>query len=185
MLGAKECAILGAISEKPIHGYKLIRILTKRGYEEWTEISMPSVYRLIAVLERKGLVAGTIDGETRGAPKKKYSVTPAGREALGESLLGHLENPVRSRSSFNLGIAHVDLLDPVKVAAAIRARFDALEDRHQVMKKRRKAQLPVPWRVEALFYHGELNYRAEKKYLQFLLDGINEQQANPVQSGER
>ena len=173
MLGAKECAILGAISEKPVHGYELVRTLIQRGYEEWTEISMPSVYRLIAALERRGLVTATLDGDTKGAPKKMYTITAAGMTELAESLVGHMENPVRSRSSFDLGIAHLYLLDPGKVKAAVQGRLDALEARYKRMKTRQKAQPGVPWNVEALFYHGEVKYRAEKKYYQFLLNGLD------------
>ncbi|MBT3275679.1 MAG: PadR family transcriptional regulator [Spirochaetales bacterium] len=174
MLGAKECAILGAISERPIHGYDLIRNLIDRGYEEWTEISMPSVYRLIGALERGGLVKGELDGDTRGAPKKVYTLTDDGRSALGESLLGHLENPVGARCSFDLGVAHIEDLDRLLANAAIARRLEDLDSRYKVMTRRRKLQRPIPWNVEALFYHGELKYKAEKKYLEYLLEKLKD-----------
>ena len=37
--------------------------------------------RLIGVLERGGLVKGELDGDTRGAPKKMYTLTEDGRSA--------------------------------------------------------------------------------------------------------
>lgn len=173
MLGPKECAVLGVISIEPVHGYELMHFLETRGYEEWTEISLPSVYRIIASLEKQGLISGSLDGNTRGAPKKLYSLTAKGRSVLKESLLDHLENPTRSRSSFDLGIAHVDLLDRDAVRETIDRQLQAIEERNARMHARWEEQKPVPWNVEALFVHGNLRYRAEREYLEYLLERID------------
>ena len=114
MLNAKECAILGVISERPIHGYVLMRTLRQRGYEEWTEISLPSVYRILRTLESRAYILGELEEGTQRAPKKRYALTEKGRGELTRSLLGHLAKPIRSRSSFDLGIAHIGRLDRAK-----------------------------------------------------------------------
>ena len=175
MLNPKECAVLGAISEGPIHGYELMQTLRERGYEEWTEISLPSVYRIIRDLERKEYLQGKLEEATQGAPKKRFSLTPKGRDALVQSLVEHLENPVRSRSSFDLGIAHVGLLDCGRVREAVRSRLQSLEQSHAKMQRRRKEQQPMPWNVEALFVHGEQRYQAEVYYLKYILRRLAEE----------
>ena len=169
MLNPKECAILGLISEKPVHGYELMQTLRKRGYEEWTEISLPSVYRIIRALERRAFIRGQLAEGTQGAPKKQYSLTGKGREALVRSLIDHLANPVRSRSSFDLGIAHVNILDNSQVREAVHVRLQSLHRRHAAMQHRRREQQPLPWNVEALFVHGDQRYKAEVYYLEYIL----------------
>jgi DNA-binding PadR family transcriptional regulator len=172
-LGPKECALLGAISAAPIHGYELVRLLRERGYEEWTELSIPTVYRRVAALERRGLVHSRTQGSDKGPLRRSYRITPAGRAALRASLLAHLREPTRGRSSFDLGVAHAMELDRTLAAQAIRARRLALDDRYRGMVERRNAQRAaagsLPWNVEALFLHGELLYRAECEYLEHLL----------------
>ena len=175
MLNPKECAVLGAISEGSIHGYELMQTLRERGYEEWTEISLPSVYRIIRDLERKGYLQGKLEEGTRGAPRKRFSLVPKGRDALVQSLIEHLENPVRARSSFDLGIAHVDLLDRGRVREAVRVRVQSLEQSHATMQRRWKEQQPMPWNVEALFVHGEQRYLAEVHYLNYLLRRLEQE----------
>ena len=175
MLSAKQCALLGAISEGPIHGYELMARLRQRGYEQWTEISLPSVYRIIANLEQKSLVKSELRGDTRGAPKKLFALTESGRIALAESLVGHLVNPVRSRSSFDLAIAHVALLDPMAVRKAIEDRLEALQNRYKIMRQRWDEQKPIPWNVEALFVHGEQQFKADNYYLRYILKRLDEE----------
>ena len=174
MLNAKECAILGAISERTIHGYELIRTLRQRGYEEWTEISLPSVYRIIRTLESRTYIYGELEEGTQGAPKKRYALTEKGRGELTRSLLEHLAKPIRSRSSFDLGIAHIGQLDRAKARQAIGECLQTLELRHATMQRRRQAQQPLPWNVEALFVHGEQRYLAEAYYLKYVLRRLEE-----------
>lgn len=174
MLGSKECAILGVISEGSIHGYELMNLLENRGYEQWTEISLPSVYRIINALVKDGLIVGRLEGKTRGAPKKLYSLTAKGRKLLTSSLLEHLTHPVRSRSSFDLGIAHIGLLDGNDVREAVESRLQSLREQNSIMRRRRGDQKNQPWNVEALFIHGEQRYKAETYYLNFLLKHLQE-----------
>lgn len=175
-LGPKECALLGAISATPIHGYELVRLLREREYEEWTELSVATAYRLVAALERRGLVHSRTQGSDKGPQRRSYRITPAGRAALRASLLAHLREPTRGHSSFDLGVAHVEELDPALAAQAIRARRAALDERYRGMVERRNARRTaagsLPWNVEALFVHGELLYRAECGYLEHLLDEL-------------
>ena len=173
-LNPKECAILGLISQGSIHGYELMNMLRKRGYEEWTELSLPSVYRIVGSLEGRGYLVSQLDGETQGAPKKIYSITEIGIRALAESLLNHLEHPVRSRSSFDLAIAHVGLLDSKQVQNIIRERLEGLHKRNDNMQKRWQVLQPLPWNVEALFVHGEQRYKAEVFYLEYLIKRLEE-----------
>jgi DNA-binding PadR family transcriptional regulator len=171
-LGAAECAVLGAISASAIHGYELLRLLRERGYEAWAGISLPSVYRIIGRLERAGFIHGRIEGKTRGAPRKRYTITASGRKALSAALHGHLKEPTGARSSFDLAVAHLDLLDPTRTRAAIVERMATLDERYRVMKRRWDEQRPLAWNVEALFVHGELLHQAETAYLRYLLDRL-------------
>jgi hypothetical protein len=60
------------------------------------------------------------------------------------------------------------------VREAIETHLEALEERYGIMRSRWNKQKPVPWNVEALFVHGEQQYKAENYYLRYILRRLDE-----------
>ena len=79
--GVLEMLVLGLVCEQPGHGYELLNRLAVRsgGFLHTREGTLyPILYRL----EDEGLIESSWQaGPGRGAPKKVYTVTDAGRRA--------------------------------------------------------------------------------------------------------
>ena len=78
--GAIRGAILRLLAERPMHGYELIGELEERTGGRWRP-SPGSVYPTLAQLEDEGLVQVATGGDD---DKKRYELTPAGRDWLDE-----------------------------------------------------------------------------------------------------
>lgn len=80
--GAQDLLVLRLLQrEKALHGYALIRCLDDATGNRslWKE---GTIYPLLAVLEREGLVASRWGDPESGPRRKYYHLTPAGRQAL-------------------------------------------------------------------------------------------------------
>jgi DNA-binding PadR family transcriptional regulator len=77
--GMMESAILGALNEKPMHGYEVITYLEEKTHGVWRP-SPGSVYPTLQMLEEKG----DVHAEERDG-KKVYALTAAGRERAKET----------------------------------------------------------------------------------------------------
>lgn len=73
--GSMEPAILGVLTEKPMHGYEIISTLETKSHGMWRP-SPGSVYPTLQLLEEKGLVKSR---EESG--KKVYELTADGKTA--------------------------------------------------------------------------------------------------------
>ncbi len=55
-LSNSEAALLGLLSEEPMHPYKIDQEFEYRDMRSWTELSMSSIYKLLRKLEKEQLV---------------------------------------------------------------------------------------------------------------------------------
>lgn len=77
-----EPAILSSLLDGSAHGYTLAEALAAFGIGE---TSTRRIYRMLRDLEERGWVASDWDTErTQGPPRRVYSLTSAGEEALAE-----------------------------------------------------------------------------------------------------
>lgn len=90
--GSMEPAILGALMEKPMHGYEIISTLEAKSHGMWRP-SPGSVYPTLQLLEEKGQVRSH---EEDG--KKVYEITDAGKIAA-ESERDEYEKMWREREA--------------------------------------------------------------------------------------
>lgn len=75
-------AILLALAEGDAHGYTLAHDLVDQGFLERADTAI--VYRTLAELEIRGLVAATEDEGVKGPRRKVYALTATGRHELEE-----------------------------------------------------------------------------------------------------
>ena len=76
--GDVRAAILALLSERPMHGYEMIKELEERTAGAWVP-SAGSIYPTLQLLEDEGLVTGD---ETEG--KRRFTLTGAGSTAAAE-----------------------------------------------------------------------------------------------------
>jgi DNA-binding PadR family transcriptional regulator len=167
-LSTKELAVLAIMNEEPSHGYVLLEKLKARNYEAWTVISIPTVYRTISSLEKKGFINSFIEQDGQGAPRKVYSLTDLGLEELKEGLKENLASPVKSPSSLDISISGISLLSKTEAIEAIQKYRKNLAESQDLMKTNKEKLDDNNWEVEALFRHAEMRFDAEFGFLRWL-----------------
>ena len=74
-------AVLGLLLEKPHHGYAVRAEFDRRLGDLW-ELNYGQVYQILTSLEEAGYVSAFDERIGRRPPRKVYSITPKGRDAL-------------------------------------------------------------------------------------------------------
>ena len=146
-----ELAVLGLLSEQPLHGYELKKRLSETLGPLWG-ISFGSLYPALRRLERSGAIeeteaveltiagnvsTGSLDGDLAAArtrrrtlpgrrTRKAYRVTPRGEELFAELLT---DEPADDERSFALKLSFCRHLDPVGRLAFLERRRAQLSQR--------------------------------------------------------
>ncbi len=79
--GALELVVLQLLAPGEAYGYEIVSAVTARSRGA-LEITDGTLYPLLYRLEKAGFVATRWETPERGAPRKYYRLTPAGREEL-------------------------------------------------------------------------------------------------------
>jgi DNA-binding PadR family transcriptional regulator len=123
-----ESALLGLLSEEPMHPYKIEQEVKFRDMRFWTELSMSSIYKLLRKLEKDGLV----ERENRISPEnrlqKLYSISKEGTECLKHKIATLLSSSEHIRWQVDIGIYNCNLLPLKKIRESLNEyRNDLLE----------------------------------------------------------
>ncbi len=88
---APEWALLGLLTQKPMHGYELHRYFTDPSAlgQVWY-LGLSQMYKLLKELERQGYLEVTVESQDSYPARKVYHITPSGRAAF----LLWMEKPV-------------------------------------------------------------------------------------------
>lgn len=73
-------SVLNRASE-PMYGYRIAKIIEKGG-DDLPIIKQGTLYPVLRSLEGGGLLDSTVEPSVSGPPRRYYSITPAGVEAL-------------------------------------------------------------------------------------------------------
>lgn len=101
-----DFAILGILTDGPLHGYELKRVLADSEHGFWA-VSFGSIYPALRRLEKKGFVNVGVEG---GSRRKVYQLTPEGKAYFQELL----ETPgaAEEERAFTLKLSFFRYLDP-------------------------------------------------------------------------
>lgn len=121
-----ELAVLGLLTERPLHGYELRKQLSQRLGLFWS-VSFGSLYPTLTRLERRGDVEKVASADTASRRKQAYRITPQGEQRFMELLE---EGPKAAEDDkFRLRVAFFRHLGP-------EARLRQLERRRAVLIER-------------------------------------------------
>ncbi len=121
-----DTALLGLLSEEPMHAWQIEKEVRERDMRFWTDLSQSTFYKQLRALEASGLIdcrQEIVDGRLR----KVYSLTDAGWTALRSRLRGLLAAPEHLKWRVDLATYNVDLLprsDALAALAAYRAKLE-------------------------------------------------------------
>jgi PadR family transcriptional regulator PadR len=77
-----EPAVLLLLRDQPSHGYELVESLEE--LIPGGRVDLGNLYRTLRAMEAKGLVRSEWDAAAAGPAKRRYELTPAGLDQLGE-----------------------------------------------------------------------------------------------------
>jgi DNA-binding PadR family transcriptional regulator len=174
-----EMVLLQVIAEKEgISGYGINQIVKERGYREWADIGMTSIYLGLKKLENKKLVKFRIHTAKigKGPIPKIYFLTEKGEEVLSTEVLFVLSESRERDRVFDLGVAGIPFVTPKKVKEALLQRKKFLNEHsdkiHNKFKKDGGLQLPVHARY--LFKHSLYLIGNELKFIDELIGNLAE-----------
>jgi DNA-binding PadR family transcriptional regulator len=75
-------ALLTALSQRPLHGYRLVRQIAGMPLFEGRLPDVSGAYRSLRSMEKRKLVEASWDVSERGPAKRLYTITPAGMKCL-------------------------------------------------------------------------------------------------------
>lgn len=118
-LSNSEVALLGLLSEEPMHPYKIDQEVKYRDMRSWTELSMSSIYKLLRKLEKDELVErkNIISKENR--LQKQYSISEKGKEQLRQNLISLLTTPEHIRWQVDIAIYNSSLISTDEIKQSL------------------------------------------------------------------
>jgi DNA-binding PadR family transcriptional regulator len=169
--------LLQIIAEKEgISGYGINQIVKERGYREWADIGMTSIYVGLKKLEDKKLVKSKINTSKtgKGPMPKIFYLTEKGKEVLSAEVLLILSGSRERERIFDLGVAGIPFVAPKKVKEALLQRKKFLNEHLEKIDKKFKNdgghQLPVHARY--LFKHSLYLIGNEIKFIDELIGNL-------------
>ena len=170
-----ELAILSLIAQQPRHGYEIEQVIEERGMRDWTEVGFSSIYYLLNKLEKANLIEGHIERHVgQGPVRKVYRITEAGREAVHAGVLTALSVPQRTYPLLQLGLANLPGIPRSEALEALGKYHSNLNDRLEYVQRRRDRQRPLPYFVETMFSHSITMIKAERSWIEDLIQQLEE-----------
>jgi DNA-binding PadR family transcriptional regulator len=122
-------AVLGLLSEKPMHPYRIEQEVKERNMREWTELSMSSIYKVLRKLEKHGLVFKQVRRSPGNRLQKLYAISPEGERLLRSKIGEFLTRPGRTYWAVDIGTYYSKLLPEKEIREALHAYRMALRER--------------------------------------------------------
>jgi DNA-binding PadR family transcriptional regulator len=120
-------AVLGCLSERPMHPYEISSTLRERGKEHSIKLNYGSLYSVVESLQKHGLIRSReTTREGRRPERTVYEITDAGVDEFEDWLAELLSTPVRDFTSLEAGLSLMPGLPPDEVARLLTQRVERL-----------------------------------------------------------
>jgi DNA-binding PadR family transcriptional regulator len=183
-LSNAEAALLGLLSEEPMHPYQIEQAVTCRDMRFWTDLSMSSIYKLLRKLENQELVTRSNDISHENRLRKVYSISEAGKNALCEKLLQLLTEPEHLRWQIDIGMYNCDLLGKENLLEALetyhRNLGEKIRDYRKLLQFLRNSGCP-PHRF-AIAVRPVFLLKAEQNWIRTFLKSAKEDFRNEIRN---
>ncbi|MDY9924506.1 PadR family transcriptional regulator [Methanobacterium sp.] len=173
-----EIAILGLLYEEPQYGYQIEKTIEAWGMRNWTPIGFSSIYYVLKKLEKKELVTSKLE-KVEGKPSRKvFTITPLGKLTMEEKLRELLSWNKKLISSFDLGLAYLNYLQPREVIKCLENYIESAQGRIRFLESSVKTQeeLGTPYYVVALFSRPLANLKTEMAWVDEFIQKIKKEE---------
>lgn len=163
----RELLLLGLLRKREMHGYQLSEFMENH-LGLFFDIKKATAYNLLGKMEKKGWVVSREEQEGKRPPRRVFAITAEG-EALFQELL-RVALPEYRRPAFpgNVPFLFMDALPSDELQ-------DLLGERRVAIRERMVAlETHLDHVGHPLFDHQLLVLRAELKWVEDLLEGVEE-----------
>jgi len=120
-------AVLGSLSERPMHPYEISTMLKTRGKDMSIKLNYGSLYSVVAALEKNGYIEAVETVRDGNRPERTvYAITEAGGAEFQDWLSELLGSPEREFSQLEAGLAYLPAFPPARVVTLLEQRVEAL-----------------------------------------------------------
>src|SRR5688572_22964175 len=98
--------ILWLLSEGPLHGYRIKRILDEDSLRFWFPVEVGSIYAVLTTLTKQGfLIQEAVEREGKRPERTVYKITKEGKQHYQELLQQAWSDPPRMADPVNAALA--------------------------------------------------------------------------------
>ena len=116
-------AVLALLFERPMHPYEMASTLKQRHKDESIKIRYGSLYTVIELLVKRGLIAAKETSREGKRPERTvYGLTPSGYDELRAWMQDLLRDPVKEYPQFAAGLSLLPVLPPEEAVTLFRNR---------------------------------------------------------------
>ncbi|HEY9334992.1 MAG TPA: PadR family transcriptional regulator [Kribbella sp.] len=168
-------AVLGSLSERPMHPYEISTMLRARGKDQSIKVNYGSLYSIVASLEKHGFIEARETVREGNRPERTiYQITDAGQAEFTDWLSELLGTPTREFHPLEAGLSYLPGLQPERAVELLEQRLKAIDTdiEQTIATHEHMASMDFPrifW-VESEFRLALL--RAESSYIHQLADEI-------------
>ena len=167
---------LAILNFRDASGYEIKKLSTESHYSHFVDASFGSIYPALNKLETEGLVTQREERQPGKPPRKVYSITEAGRDAL----LGELSGPPREdvfRSEFLMVAMCAHLLDRETVSRAIDTNLAQMRDKLATVDEAVESEPDAP----SIGWIGRFAHHCMRAHIDYLEANRAELEAKAVQ----
>src|SRR6266516_1361963 len=127
-------AVLGSLSERPMHPYEISTMLRARGKDQSIKVNYGALYSVVAALEKHGFVEALETVREGNRPEGTvYQSTATGQAAFTDWLPELIGTPTREVHPLEAGLAYLLGLPPDRVLERLDERQTAIDAEIQEM----------------------------------------------------
>lgn len=107
-MSKSELIVLGFLDYKPMHGYKIKKMIERHKLLSHGGIKMSSIYKAINRLEKRDHIEGKKEQKSNNPPRSVFHITTQGKNYLREMVRTYLQKQPGPFSEFWLAVAFID-----------------------------------------------------------------------------
>ena len=167
---APEWALLGLLTQKPMHGYELYQYFADPSAlgQVWY-LGLSQMYKLLKALERQGYLEVTVEWQENYPARKVYHITPSGRATFLQWMEKPVKNPRLIRVEFLAKLFLAQFLGTEIIERVINAQLETCQAQLTRLQERMEEERGPGVNDEG-FEH--LVFRFRKGQIQAVIDWL-------------
>lgn len=168
-------AVLALLFERPMHPYEMAATMRERHKEESIKLRYGSLYSVVELLQRDGLIAAQETSRDGRRPERTvYAITDAGRAELTAWLSDLLRRPAKEYPQFMAALSLLPVLPPNTACSLLTERLQhldlAIQTRRGALAGVLQTGLPPLFLIEGDYEVALM--QAERRFVQELVARI-------------